>query len=340
MLKTQEIESKIALNLLAWFDKSGRTLPWRTRGKRDPYKVWLAEIMLQQTTVAAVIPYYRKFLDLYPDVRTLAQAPLEEVLHHWAGLGYYARARNLHACANVVARDNGGKFPETEAGLLKLPGIGAYTAAAIAAIAFDEKTTVVDGNVERVASRLFAVTAPLPKSKTKLKTLTSTLTPEQRPGDFAEAMMDLGATVCTPKSPDCKACPVGDLCQGFEKGIQDTLPRRDKAKPRPVRRGFVYWLEDNGKVLVRRRPEKGLLGGMLELPTSVWVEGDPGHAKPAGGKWQKLDGTIGHTFTHFHLELEVFKGQGPAEGQWIAKDELLSAGFPTVMKKVIRKVLS
>jgi len=329
--------------LLAWFDREGRTLPWRTKGKRDPYKVWLAEVMLQQTTVAAVIPYYAKFLKLYPDLKSLAAAPLEEVLKNWAGLGYYARARNLHKCAKLITGEMGGRFPEDQEGLLALPGIGLYTAAAIAALAFDVPATVVDGNIERVMARLFAVTAPLQKSKMKLHTLAKGLTPAGRPGDYTEALMDLGATVCTPGKPACPACPLQGFCRAYEKGIQETLPRREKPKPKPTRSGVVFWLEHQGRVLVRRRPEKGLLGGMLELPSTPWREDaitEAGGHVPLETEWTLVPGEVRHTFTHFHLRLNILKGQGHLKGeQWLEKDRLLEAGFPTVMNKVIKKVL-
>jgi len=333
---------KMKRSLLAWFDMEGRVLPWRSGGRRDPYKVWLAEIMLQQTTVTAVIPYYEKFLKLYPDLKALAGTAREEVLKNWAGLGYYARARNLHKCACLVAGDMGGRFPENEAGLRALPGIGPYTAAAIAALAFDKPATVVDGNVERVMARLFYVTEPLPKSRKKLHALASELTPAGRPGDYAEALMDLGATVCTPKKPTCFACPLKEFCRAYEEGLQEELPKRLKTKAKPTRKGVVFWLENKGRVLVQRRPEKGLLGGMLEFPSTPWQEEAPAakdHA-PLDTEWTPVPGEVRHTFTHFHLHLGILRGRGPApNGEWLEKDQLIDAGFPTVMKKVIRKVL-
>lgn len=329
--------------ILTWFDKERRDLPWRKKGKRDPYQVWLAEIMLQQTQVRAVIPYYLKFLDKFPDVETLAKAPLEEVLKSWAGLGYYSRGRNLHKCANVIVEEYGGRFPETKGELLKLPGIGPYTAAAIVAISFDQKAVVVDGNIERVMSRVFLVKKPLPKSKPDLKKLAETLTPDNRPGDYAEGLMDLGATVCIPKTPRCEICPVENLCQARAAGKQNLLPTRERKAPRPTRVGYVYWLENDGKVLVRRRPPKGLLGGMPEFPTSPWEAEFPAlmdHA-PAKLNWQEIEGEVTHTFTHFHLVLKVFRGKGDGSpGDWVPIKSVLEFGFPTVMKKVVEKVLA
>ncbi|MEE8294090.1 MAG: A/G-specific adenine glycosylase [Sphingomonadales bacterium] len=343
MLKKSNKSEQFQNRILAWFDRERRDLPWRKKGKRDPYRVWLAEIMLQQTQVTAVIPYYLKFLERFPDIKTLAQAPLEEVLQAWAGLGYYSRGRNLHKCARVIENEYAGAFPETEAGLLTLPGIGPYTAAAIAAIAFGGKATVVDGNIERVLSRLFRVKKPLPKSKPDLKKLAASLTPDKRPGDYAEALMDLGATVCIPKNPRCEICPVEDLCQGRAAGEEKLLPYREKKPPRPTRVGYIYWLENDGKVLVRRRPLKGLLGGMPEFPTTPWDNKFPGlldHA-PANLNWQECGSEITHTFTHFHLILKVFKGNGNGgSGDWVAKEKLMELGFPSVMKKVAEKVLS
>jgi A/G-specific adenine glycosylase len=333
----------LTARLLGWFDRERRSLPWRAKAKRDPYKVWLAEIMLQQTTVAAVIPYFEKFQGLYPDVKTLARAPLEEVLKNWAGLGYYARARNLHKCANIVAGKLNGYFPTTVKDLKELPGIGPYTAAAIAAFAFGVPATVVDGNVERVMARLFAVPVPLPGAKAKLYSLAAALTPHDRPGDYAEAVMDLGATVCTPNAPDCPHCPLRGFCLAFKHGLQDALPKRGIRKAKPTRHGVVFWLEDKGRVLVRRRPETGLLGGMLEFPSTPWQEGDipsvHSHA-PLDTQWTPVLKEVRHTFTHFHLRLTILTGQGHVKGgSWLEKDQLLAAGFPTVMNKVIARVL-
>lgn len=322
-------------------------MPWRALPGRqpDPYHVWLSEIMLQQTTVATVGPYFLRFLERWPDVRTLAAAPLDDVLHAWQGLGYYARARNLHRCAGVVAQEHDGRFPDTEAALCELPGIGRYTAAAIAAIAFDRRATVVDGNVERVMARLFRVTEPLPDSKSRLYELADSMTPDTRPGDYAQAVMDLGATICTPRSPKCLLCPWSDRCAGRD--IAAELPRRAPKKERPLRRGVTYWLtRADGAVLLRRRPEKGLLGGMMETPSTDWREGPPipqaeaEAAAPLPGRdWRMLPGFVAHGFTHFRLELRVLSGaaggEPPPNARWCEIDRLGEQALPTVMKKVV-----
>ncbi|MFL5235780.1 MAG: A/G-specific adenine glycosylase, partial [Microvirga sp.] len=260
--------------LLAWYDRHRRDLPWRAKAgvPPDPYRVWLSEIMLQQTTVAAVKPFYERFLQRFPTVARLAEAPVEEVMQAWAGLGYYSRARNLHACAKAVAEGHGGRFPDTEAGLRRLPGIGAYTAAAIAAIAFDRPAAAVDGNVERVVSRLFLVETPLPKAKPAIRDLAEALVPAGRPGDFAQALMDLGATICTPKRPACALCPWMRPCRARAEGLQEAFPRKTPKAEGAVRRGAVFVaLRADGAVLLRTRPPEGLLGGMAEPPTSAWA---------------------------------------------------------------------
>ncbi len=335
--------------LLGWYDRARRDLPWRAApgGANDPYRVWLSEVMLQQTTVAAVIPYFHAFLASWPTVSDLAAASLDEVLRAWAGLGYYARARNLHACACHVASALGGRFPDTEAGLRALPGIGVYTAAAVAAIAYNLPATVVDGNVERVVARLFAVTRPLPGVKPELHRLAATLTPQARPGDYAQGMMDLGATICTPRRPRCLLCPFSALCQGAAEGIAETLPRRAAKTEKPVRHGVAYWLTNGGSaVWMRRRPESGLLGGMVELPSTDWnVEGPPNAATisaeaPASVAWRSLPGLVRHTFTHFHLSLAVVCGQcgelPKGEGFWVEFSCFGDHALPTVMRKLIR----
>ena len=309
--------------------------------------------MLQQTTVTAVAPYYRAFLERWPTVDALAAAPLDEVLTAWAGLGYYARARNLHKCAIAVSRELGGRFPETEAGLRALPGIGPYTAAAIAAIAFDRPATPVDGNVERVVARLFAVETPLPRAKSELRRLAEGLTPKRRPGDFAQAMMDLGATVCLPKRPRCPACPLAPRCAARTAGGAEALPRRVAKAPRPTRHGVAFWLVDEaGAVLLRRRPETGLLGGMMELPSTPWREA-PWPAEEARGnapitrEWTVLPGRVRHTFTHFHLEMTVWAGRAngrerplcKTDGRWVPLDGLADEALPSVMRKLVRHAL-
>jgi A/G-specific adenine glycosylase len=346
--------------LLAWYDRHRRVLPWRARpGERtDPYRVWLSEIMLQQTTVKTVAPYFLDFLARWPTVEALAAARLDDILHAWQGLGYYARARNLHRCAQAVSCGHGGKFPESEEALRALPGVGPYTAAAIAAIAFDRKATAVDGNVERVVARLFAVEDPLPESKPKVKALAETLTPDARPGDHAQAMMDLGAVICTPRRPRCTLCPWSDRCAGRKAGLAEVLPSRRPKQARPLRAGYVYWLvRDGTEVLLRRRPENGLLGGLMELPSTDWREGglplaDANRLAPAKASWRMLPGVVRHGFTHFELELKVLVGRfeetagrtsAAIEGQvpcWCRLDRLSDHALPTVMKKVVEHALA
>ena len=344
--------------LLAGYDAERRDLPWRAaRGRRaNAYKVWLSEIMLQQTTVKAVIPYYTRFLVRWPTVKALAAAPRDDVLAAWAGLGYYARARKLHECAEAIVREHGGKFPRSSAELEKLPGIGPYTAAAIAAIAFGEPATPVDGNVERVTARLFAVRQPLPKAKGELKRLAATLTPVERPGDFAQAMMDLGATVCTPKSPSCLVCPLQSDCAANAKGIEAELPAKLARPERPVRFGHAFLaLREDGHVLLRRRPDTGLLGGMMEIPSTPWEEASStvvGAARiaPVRGDWWRVPGEVVHTFTHFRLELAVHRAIVPVDAEltfwaepdrceWVHRRDLDRTALPSVMRKVIAHAL-
>ncbi|MDH3738400.1 MAG: A/G-specific adenine glycosylase, partial [Alphaproteobacteria bacterium] len=328
-----------------------RRLPWRvppgmTR-QRNPYRIWLSEVMLQQTTVATVGPYFRAFLERWPTVGDLARADLDDVLHAWAGLGYYARARNLHKCARVVADDHGGVFPDTEEGLRALPGIGPYTAAAIAAIAFDRPATVVDGNVERVMARVFAVTEPLPAAKRWLHRLAAGLTPSSRPGDYAQAVMDLGATVCTPRAPKCLMCPWQGGCRAVALGTAETLPRRAPKAERPLRQGLVFWaVRSDGAVLLRRRPESGLLGGMMEVPSTDWATRQPADAAqaPINAEWRELPGQVTHGFTHFRLELRVLAARvrknAKADGVWIMPEALGDHALPTLTKKVVRHALA
>ncbi|MBP6768328.1 MAG: A/G-specific adenine glycosylase [Reyranella sp.] len=337
--------------LLAWYDRHRRTLPWRAApGERTaPYRVWLSEIMLQQTTVATVGEYFRRFVERWPTVEALAAAPLDEVLSAWAGLGYYARARNLHACAQAVANGHGGRFPEDEASLLALPGIGRYTAAAIQAIAFDLPASAVDGNVERVIARLYAIETPLPDAKPDIQVRAARLVPQQRAGDYAQAMMDLGATVCIPRNPRCVICPLMQGCKGRRQGIAEELPRRAPKAEKPTRRGLAFvLLRKDGAVLLRKRPAKGLLGGMDEVPSSAWREGPfveaPALAEaPVPARWTVMDGLVRHTFTHFHLELTIARAMATtgrlaalAPGtSWAALDQLDERALPTVMRKVI-----
>ena len=340
--------------LLEWYDREGRVLPWRFTGKKRPdaYKVWLSEIMLQQTTVKAVIPYFDNFLARWPNVIALAAAGQEEVLAVWAGLGYYSRARNLHACAKAVVQDHGGKFPKTSAGLRTLPGIGPYTAAAIAAIAFNEKATPVDGNIERVTARLFAVRQPLPGAKKEIARLAATLTPADRPGDFAQALMDLGATVCTPRRPSCLVCPLQPDCHANAKGIEEQLPVRATKAEKPVRYGVAFLaLREDGQVLLRKRLDKGLLGGMLEIPSTAWGdEVQPAKlslaSAPLRADWWPVPGVVVHTFTHFRLEMAVYRAIVPNDAaltfwadsdrcRWVPRRELDGAALPSVMRKLI-----
>jgi len=346
--------SRDAGSLLDWYDRERRDLPWRYGpGERaDPYKVWLSEIMLQQTTVKAVIPFFIEFVRRWPTVKRLAKAGLDDVLAAWAGLGYYSRARNLHACAKVVAERHGGRFPASERELLELPGVGPYTAAAIAAIAFGLRATPVDGNIERVVARLFAVREPLPASKARLRELAATLTPESRAGDHAQALMDLGARVCTPKRPSCLMCPLATGCEARMLGIEATLPARREKAERPVRYGtaFVVVRED-GHVLLRRRPDAGLLGGMMEVPSTDWIDRPVVsktalRAAPIRADWWPVVGSVSHTFTHFRLELTVFRAMvtpdapldlwaDPERCRWVPRHALASAALPSLMRKVL-----
>lgn len=343
---------ELAQSLLSWYDRHARILPWRARGNEiaDPYRVWLSEVMLQQTTVQAVAPYFLRFLERWPHVQALAAASVEDVMHAWAGLGYYARARNLHECAKVVASWRGGQFPDDIENLRKLPGVGEYTAAAIAAIAFGKKATVVDGNVERVMARLFAVTDPLPGAKSALKALAAELTPDQRPGDYAQAVMDLGATVCTPRSPACGICPWMAPCAARRLGIEASLPAKMEKAERPTRHGLAFWtVRKDGAVLLRRRPPQGLLGGMMEIPSTAWgetaVKLETARADaPLAAQWREVPGMVRHTFTHFHLEMRLVAARtGPnplARGIWCPLDQLGDQALPTLMRKIVRHALA
>ncbi len=330
----------LSAQLLAWYDAHARAMPWRVSpqdraaGVRpDPYRVWLSEVMLQQTTVAAVKDYFHRFTARWPTVAALAAAPDADVMGEWAGLGYYARARNLLKCARALVADHGGRFPTTRQGLLTLPGIGPYTASAIAAIAYDEPATVVDGNVERVISRLFLVETPLPAAKPELTDLAARLTPTARPGDYAQAIMDLGATICSPRSPACGICPWSNACAARAKGVQAELPRKSPKPDKPTRRGTLWLGHQDGAILLERRPDRGLLGGMLGFPGDDW-DGQGGPA-PANALWQAI-GDVRHTFTHFHLILAVHVARlddPPIRGDLIPRQAFRPADLPTVMRK-------
>ncbi|WP_439814069.1 A/G-specific adenine glycosylase [Zavarzinia sp. CC-PAN008] len=336
----------VRADLLAWYDTARRRLPWRADPgvAADPYRVWLSEIMLQQTTVAAVAPYFARFLARWPDVGALAAAPQEEVLREWAGLGYYARARNLHACAQAVAA-GGGRFPADVAALRALPGVGAYTAGAIAAIAFGIEAGAVDGNVERVLARVLAVDQPPAETRRRVTQAAAALARGPRPGDLLQAMMDLGATLCTPRSPACALCPVRPHCAGFRAGLAADLPRKAARAPKPTRRGIVYWLRDGmDRVLLRRRPPKGLLGGMPELPGGEWVVGEPAEMPPLAADWRAVPGAVRHVFTHFSLELEVRRARlrfalAPRGTYWVPIAEIDQAGLPALMAKAAAHAL-
>jgi A/G-specific adenine glycosylase len=336
--------------ILAWYEANARDLPWRVRpaarmaGQRaDPYRVWLSEVMLQQTTVPHATPYFLKFTARWPTVADLAAAPDAEVMAAWAGLGYYARARNLLACARAVARDHGGIFPDTEEGLRSLPGLGPYTAAAVGAIAFDLPTNVVDGNVERVMARLFAVEAPLPAAKPELKSLAAGLVRDDRPGDWAQALMDLGAVICRPKAPLCDRCPVAAHCAALATGAPDTYPRKTAKAERPHRYGVAYVLTRGDEVALVRRPPRGLLGGMLALPTSDWRAARWSDAEalahaPAPAPWRGV-GEVEHGFTHFTLTLQLLRAEGDAEGLiWSPRRDL--DALPSVFLKAARAGLT
>ena len=334
--------------LLEWYDRHRRDLPWRAPPgiRPDPYRVWLSEIMLQQTTTAAVGPYFDRFVARWPDILALAAASVDEVLQLWQGLGYYARARNLHACARTVVEQHGGVFPEGAEALRGLPGIGDYTAAAIAAIAFDRREAAIDGNVERVIARLYAVREPLPAAKPRLGALAAALIPEQRSGDFAQALMDLGATICTPRRPRCVLCPWRSCCAAVASGLVGDLPARAEKPERPLRHGVAFWLtRADGAVLLRRRPEKGLLGSMIEIPSTPWrakpwTLAEAFRLAPAAVAWSPLPGTVRHGFTHFLLDLAVVAGAGTADGIWSPVEGLGDHALPTLMKKVARHAIA
>lgn len=344
-----------AAALLAWYDQHHRELAWRVPPrdlaagrKPDAYRVWLSEIMLQQTTVEAVKSYYARFLERWPSVMELAAADSDDIMKAWAGLGYYSRARNLKACADLVADAHHGHFPDTEEGLRALPGVGAYTAAAIAAIAFGRPAAVVDGNIERVITRLFAISTPLPAAKTEIRQRVQAMLPHDRPGDFAQAMMDLGATVCTPRRPKCLLCPINEGCEALRAGDPELYPVKAAKREKPRRRGAAFVaVRSDGAVLLRKRPAKGLLGGMAEPPTTGWTsraDGETGvEAAPFPGRWA-ITGSIHHVFTHFELVLDIYRAQdvsceAPDGWWWSKRDELPGEALPSVMKKAIEAAI-
>lgn len=342
-------EAARAEDLLEWYDRHARALPWRVSpaarkaGVRpDPYRIWMSEIMLQQTTVAAVKDYFAAFTTRWPRVQDLAAAEDGDVMAAWAGLGYYARARNLLKCARVVTADHGGVFPDRYDDLLKLPGVGPYTAAAIASIAFDQPATVLDGNVERVMARLHDDHTPLPGAKPVFTDYAAALTPQERPGDYAQAVMDLGATICTPRKPACGLCPWRRACAAWEQGTAAELPKKTPKKRKPIRLGIAYLVRRvDGAWLLERRPDKGLLGGMLGWPGSDWSEEPPVDAPPIKAEWKTLNGEARHTFTHFHLRLVVKTAlvpmeRAPQRGSFVAPDEFDPDDLPTVMRKAYR----
>lgn len=333
---------KIAEDLLAHYDVHARRLPWRAppgANTADPYRVWLSEVMLQQTTVAAVGPYFAKFTTRWPTVESLAAADDADVMAAWAGLGYYARARNLLACARAIAQQHGGVFPDDEEGLRALPGVGAYTAAAVAAIAFGRRAVVVDANVERVVARLFAIDTPLPAARSAIRAAADSITPDARAGDFAQAMMDLGATICTPRNPACAICPLRQDCAAFRTADPAFFPVKAARKAKPHRLGHGWWIERaDGHVWLIRRPAKGLLGGMRALPSSDWGDA-PDSAPPVVARWKTLAEPVGHVFTHFSLALTIHvahvaeESMPPGEGEWWPLDQLEDAGLPTLFRR-------
>lgn len=332
--------------LLAWYDRERRSLPWRAASgaRPDPYAVWVSEVMLQQTTVATAGPYYQRFMARWPTVDALAAADLDAVLHAWQGLGYYARARHVHACARTLVEDHGGRFPDSEATLRSLPGIGDYTAAAIAAIAFDRPATPVDGNVFRVVARLFAIDVAPPPGRDLAVRHARRLTPTRRPGDFAQALMDLGSLVCTPRRPRCQACPWAEPCRARRTGSPERFPPPRPKPEKALRRGAVFWLENAAAgVLLRRRPPSGLLGGLMEFPTTewrqdAWTDGEALAEAPARADWRRLSPPVRHVFSHFRLELTVYTARvadaAAVDGLWWPIDRLDEQALPTAMTKV------
>ncbi|MCP1470051.1 A/G-specific adenine glycosylase [Sphingobium sp. OAS761] len=345
-MRVEGPETKIARDLLAHYDVHARRLPWRAppgTNAADPYRVWLSEVMLQQTTVAAVGPYFARFTERWPDVAALAAADDADLMAAWAGLGYYARARNLLACARAVARDHGGRFPDTEAGLRALPGVGAYTAAAVAAIAFGRRAVVVDANVERVVARLFAIATPLPAARPAIRDAADRITPDARAGDFAQAMMDLGATVCTPRNPACGICPLRSDCAAFATADPAIFPVRPAKRAKPHRTGHGWWIERDGHVWLVRRPDTGLLGGMRGLPSSDWGDA-PDATPPVAADWRTLADPVRHVFTHFSLSLTMHHAHvgddvtPDGAGEWWPVARIGDAGLPTLFARAAQAV--
>ncbi len=348
-MKTSQEIPRLRASLLAHYDKCGRSLPWRIRPEDrasgivpDPYKIWLSEIMCQQTTVITAAPYWHKFLRKWPCVEDLASAPRDTVMAAWAGLGYYARARNLHACAVVITRDFGCVFPNTESELLKLPGIGPYTAAAIASICYGQPANVVDGNVERVIARLRMVDTPLPKAKAEIRERAGEIADPKRAGDYGQALMDLGSQVCKPKNPRCDECPWGFACQAYRENKTEFYPKRTKKKKSPMRYGAVFYLESEGKILLQRRPDKGLLGGMMQLPTTEWSAKKQAidvllEYAPAIHNWQMCEQQVMHVFTHFTLHLKVFVAECAEinDSIWADTSQLDDYALPSLMRKAV-----
>lgn len=340
--------------LLNWYDNDGRILPWRARGEQivNPYHVWLSEIMLQQTTVVTVIPYFLSFIQRWPTFHQLAEASLDDILHAWQGLGYYARARNLHLCAKKVSEEYEGRLPTNSEQLIKLPGIGPYTSKAIAAIAFNECVLPVDGNIARILSRLYAISAPLPQGMPEIQSAATIFTPHIRPGDFAQAMMDLGATICVPRSPSCEKCPFQSTCKARALGIAAELPVKNKKPIRPQKYTIAYILKrEDGAILLRKRPEKGLLGGMMAVPTSEWQlekidNKNIEKSAPFVTYWKSLKSKISHSFTHFDLEVMPYYGNictqkaEALEGDWVFPHQLKQYALPKLFKKIIETSLN
>lgn len=350
--KSKSINNKLLeTNLLQWYDTHQRVLPWRSVPGHtpNPYQVWLSEIMLQQTTVATVKNYFARFVQRWPTIEELAQATLDDIFHVWQGLGYYSRARNLHTCAQILAHNYKGLIPSDEKILLSLPGIGPYTAAAIAAIAYNQPTIPVDGNIVRVFSRLLCLTTPLPSLKKEIHSLVKNIIPPHRSGDFAQALMDLGATICRPRNPNCEMCPLQTICKGYIQEIAQDLPVPAPKEIKPRRYGIAFWVDNKDQeILLEKRPLTGLLAGLIGLPTTAWREkpwdlSDEellSYAPKGVETWEPLPKRVSHTFTHFHLELQILKGRctHPISGIWSPLENLKSHALPTVMKKVIRSV--